>query len=42
MEVRGLMLWRLVAFYFCWANDRKMPLAFQTDRMKQLLKIPFL
>lgn len=29
------------AFYFCWANDREMPLALQIDRRKQLLKIPF-
>lgn len=29
------------AFYFCWANGRKMPLGVQVDRRKQLLKIPF-
>lgn len=29
------------AFYFCWANNREMPLALQIDRRKQLLKIPF-
>lgn len=27
------------AFYFQWANDRKMLLAFKIDRRKQLLKI---
>lgn len=42
MEVRSLILRCLVDFYFCWANDRKMPLALQIDRRKQLLKIPLL
>lgn len=30
------------AFYFYWADDRRMPLALQIDRRKQLLKILFL